>query len=147
MAANDTPTMAPAAPAAPEAREITLNYDGCDWIHHVKEPNEAQAVQIVGLTEARGISDPNATDEQKAVYARRAVGLVQTAAALAQGLHADPDEWRRLANSMARGTATAAVMYDVILGALRAWDDEPQEENRATKRAAAKKARRAPATR
>jgi len=138
MAENDT------TDAAPETREITLHYDGCDWTHHVKEPNEAQAVQIVGLTEARGISNPNATEAQKMVYARRAVGLVQTATALARGLHDDPDEWRRLATAMAEGTCDASVMYDVILGALRAWDDTAQEDNRATKRAAAKKARRAP---
>ena len=145
MAANDTKAPAAAAPAGPETREITLNYDGCDWTHHVKEPTEGQAVQIVGLMEARGMSNPNATEEQKAVYARRALGLVQTATALARGLHDDPDEWRRLANAMADGTCTAAVMYDVILGSLRVWDDTPRDDNRASKRVAAKKARRAPA--
>ena len=133
--------MAETDTAAPEARPLTLHYDGCDWIHHLKQPTEGQTVQIIGLMDAKGISDPNATPEQRTRHMQRAIEMIRTARALAQGLHANPDEWRRLSNAMALGEASDSVVYDVILGALDVWEPEPA--NRAERRARpAKKAAR-----
>lgn len=126
--------------AAPETREITLHYDGCDWKHHVKQPTEGQTVQIIGLMDAKGINDQDATPEQRSRHMRRAIDMIRTARTLAQGLHANPDEWRRLTTAMALGEANDSVIYDVILGALDAWEPEPA--NREERRARAKKATR-----
>jgi hypothetical protein len=127
-----------------ETREITLKYDGSEWVHHMKQPTQGQAVQIMGLINAKGLNQPGQTAEQQRVAMARAVKHVQVAVALAAGLHEDPEEWDRLTMSMAAGTCTAEVMFDVILGTMQAWDaDETEPANRAERRAAARpKARR-----
>lgn len=136
MAETDT-----AAPAEETFRLVTLNYDGCEWQHKIKMPTEGQTVQILGLMDAKGVAAKGVTPEQARVLQRRAMDAIRLARQLAQGLHEDPEEWRRLQGAMAAGTADDSVMYEVILGAIQAWSsDEPT--NRATKRAAAKKARR-----
>lgn len=133
------------APAEPEFREITVHYEGADWSHKMKRPTEGQTVQIMGLINARGVMSPGQSPEQEKAMRMRAVRHVQVAVALAQGLHADEDDWMRLTMAMAEGTATAAVMFDVIIDTLKAWD-EPAEEaepaNRAERRARPSKARR-----
>jgi hypothetical protein len=127
----------------PETREITLTYAGTEWTHHVLRPTEGQTVQIMGLINAKGLSRPDLTEEQERIYRARAIKHVQTAVALAAGLHANPEEWDQLTMSMADGTATAETMFDVILGALKAWDDAPQVQANRADRRAAPKARRA----
>lgn len=128
--------------AKPDTREITLTYDGAEWTHQVLRPTEGQTVQIMGLINAKGLGRPNLTPEQERVYRARAIKHVQVAVALAAGLHADPAEWDQLTMSMAAGTCEAGTMFDVILGALKAWDDEPTTEPNRADRRAAPKARR-----
>lgn len=140
MATTDTEA---AEPEAPETREITLNYAGCDWTHVVRRPTEGQTVQILGLINAKGLNQAGLTEQQERVARARAIKHVQVAVALAEGLHADPAQWNQLVLAMAAGTATAEVMFDVIISALKAWDEEPEPANRAERRAAPKaKARR-----
>jgi hypothetical protein len=129
---------------APAYREITLNYDGTDWTHKIKQPTEGQTVQMIGLTRAKGLNAQGVNKEQAAILNARAIKMVNVATALAEGLHYDPNEWGRLTMSMALGGADASVMYSVITQALDVWNPEPEPNNRAERRAApAKKATRA----
>lgn len=143
MATTDTEAPEKAPATGPTTREIELEYDGRTHIHHVKEPSPGQVQQMLGLIDAKGLGDLEGLDaERQQAQIRRALRSIRLARALAEGLHADLDEWDRLCMAVARGDADDRVTYHVIVQTLLAWNTEPEPNNREERRSRERKARR-----
>lgn len=125
---------------APTTATIELEYDGQTWTHTVRQPTPGQIQQMLGLIDAKGISElQTRTEEQQQAALRRAFRSIRLARSLSEGLHVEVEEYDRMCNAIARGAADDTLTYQSIIKTLLAFNEEPEPANRAERRARAKR--------